>query len=161
MKEIKLTKGFVALVDDADYEWLNQWKWCAAATKRLWYAIRLDSVTQKKVKMHRVIMQAPAGLHVDHRDANGLNNQRHNLRLATALQNLANRRTFEHSSIYKGVHWDAERNKWFAQINFNYKKFALGRFDSEVEAALAYDAKARELSGDFARLNFPQQTATA
>src|ERR1043165_2122866 len=98
-REIPLTQGYVALVDDCDYEWLSQWKWCAHVAKggRTAYAFRA-----KGIAMHRVIMNAPEGMDVDHRDHNGLNNTRANLRICTHAENQRNmnHRTKKTGSIY-------------------------------------------------------------
>jgi HNH endonuclease/AP2 domain len=155
MKEISLTQGKVAQVDDADFEWLSQWKWCALRVGHTWYAVRTDYTGGRKqmVIMHRLVV-GRSDLRVDHRDGNGLNNQRGNLRLVTASQNRCNSRKRGGSSIYKGVCLRKRGKHWQAQIaNLRVQKY-LGSFNSEVEAARAYDAAARELHGEFACLNF-------
>ena len=94
MKELPLTQGKAALVDDADFEWLSQWKWTAMRAKDTWYAVRKPYVGKVRltVMMHRQIANTKDGMHTDHRDGNGLNNQRTNLRSATPTQNQHNRR---------------------------------------------------------------------
>lgn len=159
MKEIELTKGKIALVDDADFEWLNQWSWGAtrARTGRTHYAQRTVFVNErpKTVIMHRLIMNAEKGTEVDHIDRNGLNNQRLNLRLATRSQNMANQRKQEGSSIFKGVTWTDKGRCWVSRIRYLGHLYTLGRFKLEIDAARAYDGKARELFGEHCAVNFP------
>lgn len=155
MKEIKLSRGLVAMVDDADYEWLNQWKWCAieSGNGRI-YASRHTSKKEGRrlVLMHRLIANASGSELVDHRDMITLNNQRHNLRRCTNTQNLFNRPSLGGtSSKFKGVSF--VRGKWQAQIGVNGKKKYLGVYESETDAALAYDNEAKRLHGEFAQLN--------
>lgn len=154
-KEIPLTKGKVALVDDADYEWLMQWKWYAQERgSGLTYA----GLPSGGPYMHRLIMNAPKGMQVDHCDLNGLNNQRNNLRLASQSQNLANRQKQKNNhSGFKGVVFDKKCRNWKAEIKINKACKHLGNFQSITDAARAYDAAALELYGEFARLNFPDQ----
>ena len=152
MREIVLTQGKVALVDDEDFELVSQWKWCAMRGKHTWYAVR-GCADGKSVLMHREIFGADAGVkcQIDHKDGNGLNNKRENLRIATQSQNNANARNrLNTSSPYKGVCWDNARNAWLARISENF----LGRFSSEEDAAKAYDKAAIERFGEYARTNF-------
>ena len=153
MKEIKLTQGQVALVDDDNFEVLNQFKWCAQKHRNTYYAIRTILVNDKNktIRMHNVIM---GGKGVDHINRNGLNDQRSNLRFCTNSQNHMNRRKRKNtSSIYKGVSFHKRTGKWMASIGINDKKIHLGYFDIEVEAAKSYNNKAIELFGEFANLN--------
>lgn len=163
MKEIQLTRGYVALVDDEDYEYVNQWKWFAHDfAGGLIYADRNNQIKRKQhhVKMHRVILGiVDPKLYVDHKDRNGLNNQKSNLRICTHSQNMANRRSRVNStSKYLGVHRCRQYNKWRAEIGKDKKITFLGRFDEEIEAALAYNKKAIELHGEFANLNIINET---
>ena len=166
MKEILLTQGQVALVDDSDYEWLNQWKWLAHYDWRgeCFYAQRNAPRTKNKrvtIHMAREIIKCPENRQVDHADGNTLNNQRINLRTCTYTENFRNRRKIkECSSEYKGVCWHKRVGQWTAQIQtrdiFDQPmKLHLGCFKVEKEAALAYDKAASEEFGEFARLNFP------
>ncbi len=161
MKEIELTQGKVALVDDSDFEWLSQWNWHARTDCKTPYAQRFTRVPRKHhIKMHRFIISAPIGMEVDHIDGNGLNNQRANLRLATRAQNAANRgKNIGNSTGYKGVfRYHAGQLRWSAQIgNSRGKTIYLGKFSTPEEAARAYDAAARERFGEFAKLNFPDE----
>lgn len=157
MKEIKLTKGQVALVDDSDFEYLNQWKWCARKHRNTFYAQRsLPRVNgkQETVQMHRFILGLtdPKVL-TDHKDWNGLNNQRSNLRVATVSQNNANKKP-KGTSKYMGVSLLSRDNVWVANLYKNGKHYWLGRYNTEKEAALAYDEAAKKYHGEFANINF-------
>lgn len=157
MKTIQLTQGKVALVDDEDFEYLNQFKWCAAKLSGRFYAVRNAPKDGKQYMymMHRVIMDTPKGFHTDHISGDGLDNRKLNLRIATVQQNGQNRKSCTGtSSEYKGISWQVSRNKWFAQIRKpDGKDEYLGRFTNENEAALAYNAAALRHYGEFARLN--------
>lgn len=161
MKEIQLTQGKVALVDDEDYEHLNQWKWFAqkdtSVKKEKFYAcrqIRLDNGKQTAIRMHRQIMNTPQDMLADHIDGDGLNNQKYNLRNCTTAQNNMNRRnTHESLSEFKGVSFNKRRGMWAAQIQYCRKNIHIGYFVFEYEAAMAYDNMALKLFGEFAYLN--------
>ena len=107
--------------------------------------------------MHREILGiTDPKINVDHLDGDGLNNQRSNLRVCTDSQNGANRgKQKNNKSGYKGVHWNKKTKKWAAQIQYHKKVLNLGYYSDIIEAAKAYDKKALELFGEFARLNFP------
>lgn len=157
MKEIPLTQDKVAIVDDGDFEWLNQWKWHAHRRHGIWYALRGIVVAKKPVaiRMHRMILDAPIGVQVDHINGDGLRNTRDNLRLVTDQQNRFNGRLYaNNTSGYKGVSLFRPTGKWCAHIGFNGKRKNLGYFGTPEEAASAYDNAARKLFGEFARLNF-------
>jgi hypothetical protein len=150
MAEVPLTQGKVALVDDEDYEYLSQFKWYAQKSETTWYAAR-HPTKNKTVRMHRVLMDDPQGLEVDHEDRDGLNNQRYNLRVATHAQNGRNRRPHTNkTSGYKGVYWQKASGRWIVQIQ-------LGSYDTAEEAARMYDEAARRYHGEFAYLNFPEE----
>ncbi len=158
MKTIPLTKGKVARVDDEDYWWLSQHKWCYSESSG-GYALRngprIDGKKTKHILMHREILGTPDGMDTDHQDGNRLNNQKYNLRPATKVQNQGNRaKTRNRSSKYKGVWFDKERGKFSSMIQVDGKRRCLGRFDDEIEAAKAYDTAALQLFGEFAKLNF-------
>lgn len=176
MKLIKLTQGKFAQVDDEDYDYLMQWKWYAWSdkSKTIWYAQRTEWTNKKFVrfKMHRVVLKLiDPKIIGDHIDNNGLNNQRNNLRIANHTENMRNRRKKNIvSSKYHGVCYYTQiihktlkngtnviytcKPKWYSQIQSNGKTISLGRYTNEIEAAKAYDAKALELFGEFANLNF-------
>ncbi len=156
-RRIPLTKGKFALVDAEDYYRLAQFNWHAKLGSTTMYAARRDG--GKMIKMHRLIMDAPDHLVVDHIDHNGLNNCRGNLRLCTTAQNSRNMFSNNGStSRYKGVCWHKKRKKWSATIQFNKKSYHLGYFEDEIKAAKAYDKQAAEYFGEFACPNFPPQT---
>lgn len=146
VKEILLTQNMVALVDDEDYEYLMQWKWSAVRIGKRVYACRAHRYRY----MHRLINKTPAGLQTDHINGNGLDNRKCNLRTVTKAQNMMNQ---EHGrgkySKYKGVCYCPERKKWQAGISINGKRKALGRFDSEIDAAMAYNVAAKERYGEY------------
>jgi len=155
-KTIPLTQGKVALVDDQDYEWLNQWKWQYKPTPNTGYAVRSVGPRhkQKRVYMHRIILNPPSGKETDHINSNGLDNRRCNLRACTRSQNHMNRRKKAGcTSQFKGVAWNIYHQQWQASLMVDYKRQHLGLFENEQDAARAYNAAARERFGEFARLN--------
>jgi hypothetical protein len=141
MKKIELTKGKFAIVDDEDFEWLNQWKWQydshGYATRKLW--IIGGKGKTEKIYLHRLIMDNPTNKEVDHINRNKLDCRKSNLRLVTHSQNLLNRpANSNNTSGYKGVFFDKSRNKWKAMIKINYRSIFLGRFNTAKEASNAY-----------------------
>ncbi len=155
-KLIPLTQDKFAIVDADDYDRLNQYKWYASRNENGdYYAKRMERGTRRQIIMHRVITEAPPGLLVDHRNHNGLDNRRSNLRICTKGENNRNQLPRGGTSQYKGVSWSKSHKKYAATIRCNKQRFHLGWFDDEVEAAKAYDKKAKELFGEFAYLNFP------
>lgn len=154
--KIPLTRGFVALVDEQDFERVAAKKWTVIApnkTRKTAYAANYWREGDKvfAVSMHRFILSAPRGLVVDHIDGNGLNNTRANIRLCTQAENARNQRR----PGIKGAYQMANSTRWGAHIQTNGKRVHLGCFDTEEEAARAYDAAALKYHGEFARLNFP------
>lgn len=165
MKAIPLTRGYAALVDDEDYERVAKFKWQVRIDKSksvdLFYAQRTVRVNGKKTtqEMHRLIMGFPPS-GVDHQDCDGLNNQKYNLRPASQEQNVAYARTrVGGTSTYKGVSFCSRTGKWVAQICKKGKRCFIGRFKEEADAATAYNFKAFEFFGEFARFNIPMEPA--
>ena len=174
MKTIKLSKNQITLVDDEDFEYLNQWKWMAkyrnSRNKHLgFYACRqvksLKEGSRQRVQwMHKLILGIDnLPVKGDHINGEGLDNRRINLRAATNVENQRNTRTTKSptSSKYKGVMYAANsrKNPWRAYIHTTVNEvkinYHLGVFRSQEDAAKAYDKKAKELFGEFANLNFP------
>jgi hypothetical protein len=150
IKRIPLGANQYALVDAADFEWLNKYHW------RLVNGYPARREKGKTIFMHREIMQAPRGKVVDHKDGTKDNNYRSNLRLCTDQENAQNRPKRRGSaSRFKGVYPQKDSGKWFARAELKGEPLRIGLFADEVEAARAYDQLAVELFGEFAYLNFP------
>lgn len=157
LKEICLTRGDVALVDDEDYDRVSQYKWHSNPHGRTTYAQRTDRSGDQRTTelLHRFILRTSAEDLVDHIDGDGLNNTRSNLRLATHSQNMKNRRKHRNNkSGYTGVHWNKTNQRWRARIKAEGKSIHLGYFVDAEEAAQARDRAAAELHGDFMRETF-------
>lgn len=154
MKEIQLTKGMVTMVDDGDYEFLNQFKWYALKPtgNKKYYAARGVYRNGKRTTeyMHKVLLDTKD--YVDHWNRNSLDNQRNNLRSATPSQSRANSEP-KGTSKYMGVSWSKGSRKWQVNIAKGGKKYHLGLFDNERDAALRYNSWAKEIYGEFANLN--------
>lgn len=139
---VPLTQGYEAIIDLPDLPLVEGYNWYAWVCRRTVYAQRNVTASGGKkttIKMHRRITGAPSGVPVDHRDHNGLNNTRSNLRICTHQQNVHNRQLNCRSpSGFKGVHWHEKTQKWRAQIGFNGKKYHLGLYNDPEEAHKAY-----------------------
>lgn len=150
-KEIPLTKGRFAIVDDDLFEELQQYRWHFTSG----YACRSIKVNGefKTISMHRHIAQAPIDLEVDHINGNGLDNRQCNLRPCTHQENQWNRRNHVRPNQYRGVTWHKKSKKWRARIRAHGKERALGYFSTREDAAKAYNMAASEVYGKFACLN--------
>jgi hypothetical protein len=156
VRYIPLTQGRFAIVDADDYDWLNNYKWYAHLDGNKYYAYRHIRRTKRRIAMHRQIMNAPKHLLVDHINGNSQNNRKSNLRVCTKAENVYNRRPSRKCrSGYKGVYWNKHHKKWHVRTTKSGRTFYLGSFNDKIEAAIAYDRKAKELFGEFAYLNFP------
>ena len=161
-RKIELSQGRFAIVDPADYEHLKSFKWFEKKSKHTFYAYRTLPLKDRRpgqtnIMMHRLIMNAPPDMQVDHINHNGLDNRKANLHVVSSTQNCWNKRKLcgKFSSKYKGVSWNKNYKKWEACLTCNKVKTILGYFDDEQTAAKAYDEKAKELFGHYACLNFP------
>lgn len=158
-KTIQLTQGFETIVDDADYEYLSQWKWFYGADR---YAVREQHLgmqdgkkLRKTILMHRLLLNAPQHLQVDHANRNRLDNRRSNLRLATRSQNRANINPVKRKQeeLPMGVTYNpsiCSKQPYMARICKQGKSHFLGNFYSIDEAENAYRQKKRQLFGEFA-----------
>jgi hypothetical protein len=167
MKKIKIKSdkypNIYTLVDDEDYDYLNQWTWNVSKGKLdTLYVVRIKCgktrKDQKTISMHRTIMNFPKDKVVDHIDHNALNNQKSNLRICTQTQNKRNsRKRNKCKSSYKGVYCRNQKEKrnklWVARINVNNNVIYIGGYKTEKEAAIAYNEAAKKYFGEFAYLN--------
>jgi hypothetical protein len=163
-RRIYLGEGKWTILDQADYYRLKHYKWIVYGggnSGENLYAVRFKLVEPYKttyVSMHREIMNANDERFVDHKNCNSLDNRRSNLRLATRSENIQNRRKKKNTtSQFIGVNFSKTESKWRSRITYQGKRIVLGRFDSEIEAAKAYDEAAKKYYGEFARLNFPEK----
>lgn len=153
---LHLPGDHVAVIDTQDLEEVRPYAWHAVRGRTSVYVYAQVGRPQRSIQLHRLIFGFPES-DIDHRDGNGLNNRRKNLRIATESQNGGNSRktTLPRYSIYKGV--SRKNDKWFASIRKNRNLIYLGTFRSETDAASYYDRAAIFYFGEFARLNFPKQ----
>lgn len=134
MKKIALTKGKFAVVDDADFKFLNQWRWKYHKDN---YAVR-TATGNKQIYMHREVNKTPHGILTDHINRNGLDNRRKNLRITTYSKNLLNTGKWKHNtSGAKGVQWNKQKAKWHALIQINWRVMHLGYYSNFKQARLA------------------------
>jgi hypothetical protein len=157
---VPLTQGKFALIDEADAERVLSHKWRASLSNGKWYA--KGWTAGREELLHRFILDAPKGTEVDHRNGDGLDCQRDNLRLATRTQNNMNKpHRRDSSSGYKGVRFIRGQHSttprpWRAEISARGNRYWLGRFSTALAAAQAYDMAAKQLHGEFAKVNFPE-----
>jgi len=156
----KKAAGRVALIDDEDYALVSQYRWNVSQASRpgrdagpYAAATRILGSRRVSVRMHQLITGYPQ---TDHRNGDGLDNRRANLRPATVAQNAANQGSRAGTSQYKGVSWARRQRRWKAQIRVDYVLRCLGYFVAEEVAARAYDTAALAAWGDYARLNFKE-----
>ena len=150
MKTIRTKSGDEYSVDDDDYELLSKYKWSTSHQSGLNYA-------QCRIAMHRLVMDFPKDMIVDHVNGDTQDNRKENLRVCTQTQNMFNRKSHKNSLTgYKGVSWHKVRKKWRVQISINGKPKTKGYFDCLLEAAKEYDRLAIVHFGEYARLNFPK-----
>lgn len=158
MKLITLTQGYSAMVDDADFEWLNQWKWCAMVVRRTVYAVRSARNAAGKldtIRMHRQILGlTDPTIFGEHEDGNGLNNTRKNLRPCTPAQNTMNRGSeVNSSSRFRGVSINVDGKTWRSGIRIDGRTRYFGTFENEEDAARQFNHLAKIYHGSFARYN--------
>ena len=154
MKKIRLTQGQVALVDDVDYEYLSQWKWCVQWQYNAFRAVRTNRTNgkQKTIYMHTVVAERMGidTTQIDHINHKPLNNRRYNLRPATAVQNQHNREVQKNSTTgVKGICLNKQTGRYRARIDFEGKHYHLGYFDTIPEATTVVRKKREELVGEF------------
>jgi AP2 domain-containing protein len=156
MRTLPLTRGLVAFVDDGDFERLSKFHWQAVFIKGNWYAkrARWNGKNNDSVYLHSEVLQTSEP--VDHRDGNGLNNRRKNLRSANKSKNgmAYRRKTPGKTSQYRGVSFHKPSGKWRAYICSESRMLHLGLFEFEQDAARAYDVAAKEHFKGFASPNF-------
>lgn len=160
MKKISLTQDKFALVDDIDYGFLMQWKWCLDSHGYAKRNSRKSDGFDKRItiRMHQIVLIRKLGhsnfKEADHKNQNKLDNQRNNLRPASNSQNRRNRKSYKGSlSKFKGVCWHKCNKKWSVEIGFEGRRKHLGYFTDEVEAAKAYNRAATKYFKEFAHLN--------
>lgn len=167
MRRVPLTKGLFALVDDGDFELASAFRWQALRHGRVTHAIRTQKQlgVKRTIYMHRWLLGARRGVEVDHRNGDGLDNRRGNLRLCTHAQNAVNwkRSSATKSSRFHGVCWNGRRARWRVVICAGRrpkgpaKQIYIGVFRAEEDAARAYDRAALKRHGQFAVTNFPRE----
>lgn len=155
--EIPLSRGLVTLIDKEDFPLVGRFKWYAGRNKNRFYACRrIRKGVGGLLYLHRFLLDPPLGFSVDHKNGDSLDNRRENLRIATQQQNNQNQRVRagKKTSIFKGVSFHKDTNKWQVKIKGPEKEIHLGLYLSEEEAAMAYDRAARKIFGEFAKCNF-------
>jgi hypothetical protein len=147
---IPLTQDKFAHVSIQDAARVRSIPWAAWKTDKQWYARGMGG----RLYLHRYILDAKPGDEIDHQDRNGLNCTRSNMRFSTSSQNKCNRgKMSNNTSGYKGVRWSKQKRKWQAVITYEKRTYHAGFFDNKKEAALAYDRRALEVHGQYAKTN--------
>lgn len=157
-KQISLSSKYTTILDEDDYEYISQWKWHTGNGKYSLYARRSAIKDGKNICifMHREIARTPLNLKTDHINGNTLDNRKSNLRICTNAENCRNQNKSNNTtSKWKGVSWHKGTTCWQARIKINWKLIHLGIWNTEEEAAKAYDIAALKYHGEFARLNLP------
>jgi hypothetical protein len=156
-KEIQLTQGQVAIVDDDMYDYLNQWKWYANKLKGKYYAVRNLRLNKKyagALLMHRVIMNPIKGLVVDHVNGLTLDNRKENLRICTQADNMKNQKLSTNNKTgFRGVSWHKNKKVFESRIHSNNIRYHLGIYNNSIDAARAYNEAAIKYHGEFANIN--------
>jgi hypothetical protein len=159
MKEIPLTQGKVALIDDEDYERAMKHKWSAHKSSKgpaFYVHCRLNAWN---IELHRFILglKRGDGIMIDHRNGNGLDNQKSNLRICTSSSNQWNHRKYiNNTSGYIGVDYHKSSKRWRVQSSKNSNRIYLGSFNNKRQAVIARDKAVLHLHGEFASLNLPE-----
>lgn len=156
MRTIKLQDGRKVVVDNEDYQRVLKFnRWYAYPGLKTWYARATTTKRSRGILMHRFILGVRnPNILIDHKNTNGLDNRKKNLRMCDRTQNLCNTGLMRtNTSGFKGVSWDPRQEKWVAKTRFRRKYIHIGRFLTKIAAAKAYDAMARKLFGEFARTN--------
>lgn len=160
MPDIILSNGQRVLVDDQDWPRLSRYPWFPSGRNGLYPACSQATMIAagfSSRQMHRIIMQAPPGKHVDHRNGDTFDNRRANLRWATRQQNAHKRAGHDKTSRYKGVYWRSDKGRWISQVVVGGKAYYGHLRDVEQEAARDADRLMRQRHGAFAYLNFPDE----
>lgn len=157
MIRLPLTNGGITLVDDEDHSKVSKYKWYKSKREDKKYIVQSTN-GRPAIILSRFIMNPPQNMVVDHKDGNGLNNQKKNLRICTVEENNRNQRKLyvNNTSGYRGVVWSKAHKKWHARINVHYKRISLGYYYDIEEAARAHDKAAKKYHKEFASLNFPE-----
>ena len=175
MQYIGLTQNQKVVIDNEDYEFIAQNKWCVNKIRNIHYAIRTVTIRSqnkkeniknklKNIYMHRLIIEIKLKRklkfdeEIHHINGNGLDNRKENLRIVTRSQHQAlSKKRKDCTSQYKGVHWHKRDKIWIAQIRYQKKLIHLGCFENEIKAAKAYDQAALEYFGEYARINLNER----
>lgn len=154
----KLNKGYFTKIDSEDLPRVSEHKWRVTTVDKYNKPRAVSSLNGRKILLlSRFIMNAPDGKVVDHVNGDTLDDRKSNLRVCSQRENLFNRKLNKNNhSGYKGVFWSGKHNKWLSQLQTNHKVYYLGLYSDKVKAAEAYDRKAIEFFGEYAKTNFPK-----